>query len=214
MTTPTILVIGVGGLGTRLVEEALDRGLRLSVLVRDPDKLATALTPEQRAKLALVYVGDGTDPQALDEAMAGVDVVLSGRGAAPDMAEAVAQAAARNHVHKLVWPGGTTNVLADDGVTLNYKTLTGLGSWVKEAYHRHQRCIDAIRASGVNYVVFCPGNMAGRGHRSADVNSTIRVNRDAGPFVCYEDAAWVILEAATTPTWDGQLISAATLQDT
>jgi hypothetical protein len=38
----------------------------------------------------------------------------------------------------------------------------------------------------------------------------MRINRDAGPFVSYEDAAWVMLEAATTHDYDRQLVSGAT----
>jgi ribosomal protein L14 len=52
--------------------------------------------------------------------------------------------------------------------------------------------------------------MSSVGHRSPNVRASVRINRDAGPFVSYEDAAWVILEAATTDTWDGMLVSAAT----
>lgn len=84
------------------MHEALERDLPVSVLVRNPAKLDAALTADQRARLAAVNVGDGTDPAALDRAMVGIDVVLSGRGAAPEMAEAVAQAAARNGVAKLI----------------------------------------------------------------------------------------------------------------
>lgn len=54
--------------------------------------------------------------------------------------------------------------------------------------------------------------MAGLGQRSTDVARTVRVNRDGGPFVSYEDAAWVMLEATTTHRWDDQLISAGTPQ--
>lgn len=210
MDTIHVLIVGVGGLGQCLVHEAWDRGLAVSVLVRNRDKLAARMGASVLARLAHIHVGDGTDAQALDRAMQGMDSVLSGRGAAPELAAALAAAVARNGVQKLCWPGGTTNVLADDGVTPNYKQLAHLGSWVEKAYVAHGQCIDAIRRSGVNHVIFCPGRMAGAGTRSPDVEATIRVNRDAGPFVSYEDAAWVILEAATTPTYDRQLISAAT----
>lgn len=208
----TVLVIGVGGLGACLVNEALDRGLQVSVLVRDPAKLEESLGPDTSDRLTQIHVGDGTDPAALDEAMSGVDLVLSGRGADPDMAHQVAAAAVRNDVHKLVWPGGTTNVLADDGQTPNYRMLAHLGSWVQGAYQAHQACIDAIRNSGVDYVIFCPGRMgpSQSGQHRDDVASTVRVNRDAGPAVTYEDAAWVILEAGTTDQWDHELISAVT----
>ena len=149
-------------------------------------------------------------PAVLDQAMQQVDVVLSGRGADPQLAQALAAAVKRNDVGKLCWPAGSTNVMADDGVTPNYQRLLSLGSWVEGAYRTHGACIAAIRAADINHVIFCPGRMAGTGQRSADVARTVRINRDAGDFVSYEDAAWVILEAATTSTWDRQLISAAT----
>ncbi|MEU1306078.1 MULTISPECIES: hypothetical protein [Streptomyces] len=40
--------------------------------------------------------------------------------------------------------------------------------------------------------------------------STVRVNRVAGMSVSYENAAWVMFEAASTDAWDRELVSAAT----
>lgn len=82
----------------------------------------------------------------------------------------------------------------------------------KDVYRTHQACIDAIREEDINYVIFCPGRMASVGHRSPDVRSSVRINRDAGMFCSYEDAAWVMLEGAVTDTYDRQLVSAATAQ--
>lgn len=212
MKTLRILVVGVGGLGKCMAQEALERGLDVSVLVRQRAKLERELGETDVSRLEKIYVGDGTDMDTLDGAMKGIDIVLSGRGADPDLAHALSNAASRNGVDKLCWPGGTTNVLADDGITPNYKHLSHLGSWVERAYKVHGQCIEAIRKSGINYVVFCPGRMENRGQRSPNVGTTIRINRDAGPFVSYEDAAWVIIEAATTSRYDQQLISAATPQ--
>lgn len=212
MSQMRILIVGVGGLGKCLVQEALERGLSVSVLVRHREKLERELGETALAQLEKVHVGDGTNAVTLDSAMQGIDVVLSGRGAAPDLAMALATAVARNGVKKLCWPGGTTNVLADDGVTPNYKQLLHLGNWVEKTYTVHGKCIEAIRQAGVNFVIFCPGLMKSKGQRSPDIQKTIRINRDAGPFVSYEDAAWVILEAATTTTYDQQLVSAATPQ--
>lgn len=205
-----ILIVGIGGLGKCMVQEALGRGLLVSVLVRDRTKLEADLGRDIVARLHKVTVGEGTQAKVLDEAMAGVDVVLSGRGADANLAAALAGAVKRNSVSKLCWPGGTTNVLASDGVTPNYKTLLHLGDWVEGAFRAHGACIEAIRTTGVNHVIFCPGRMAGIGHRSLDVRASVRINRDAGPFVSYEDAAWVMLEAATTSEYDRQLVSAAT----
>lgn len=193
-----------------MVREALERHLRVSVLVRNEAKLEAELGQDIIKGLSKITVGDGTQPQVLDGAMTDVDCVLSGRGADPHLAQMLAAAVKRNGVEKLCWPGGTTNVLADDGVTPNYKRLLHLGGWVEGAYRAHGACIDAIRQAGIDYVIFCPGRMASIGRRSPDVRASVRINRDAGPFVSYEDAAWVMLEAATTSAFDRQLVSAAT----
>lgn len=211
---PRLLVVGVGGLGTCVVSEALERGLAVSVVVRDEAALVQRISAATVDLLDTVIVGEGTNPDVLDTAMADVDVVVSGRGADLTLSRQLAAAVHRNQPTKLCWPGGTTNVLAEDGHTPNYKTLGHLGSWVNDAYAGHQACIDAIRDTGINYVIFCPGRMASTGYRSNDVRATVRINRDAGPFVSYEDAAWVIVEAAVTDTYDRQLVSAATLGPT
>lgn len=210
MANTHMLIVGVGGLGKCLVAEALERGLNVSVLVRNRAKLENDLSPETMARLSRVIVGDGTDAGVLDDALSGIDVALSGRGADPLLATALAEAVKRNGVSKMIWPGGATNVMAEDGVTPNYKQLLHLGSWVEGAYRAHGASIDAIRNAGVNYMIFCPGRMGSTGKRSADVASSVRINRDAGPFVSYEDAAWVMMEGATTNRYDGELISAAT----
>lgn len=210
MQSLSVLIVGVGGLGKCMVQQALERDLHVSVLIRNRAKLEAELGSESVARISKITVGDGTQPSLLNDAMARVDIVLSGLGADVHLARELAAAVKRNGVKKLCWPGGTTNVIADDGVTPNYKRLLHLGSWVEGAYRAHGACIDAIRQADINYVIFCPGRMASVGQRSQDVRASVRVNRDSGPFVSYKDAAWVMLEAATTNNYDHQLVSAAT----
>lgn len=210
MGSPNVLIVGVGGLGKCMVLEALERKLRVSVLVRHRAKLEETLGAATVRRLDKVTIGDGTDPSVLDRAIAPHSAVLSGRGADPQLAAALAAGVQRNGAAKLCWPAGTTNVLAEDGITPNYKRLLPMGRWVEAAYRAHGACIDAIRQAGINYVIFCPSRMASVGKRSQDVLESVRINRDAGPFVSYEDAAWVMLEAAESNVYDRQLVSAAT----
>jgi putative NADH-flavin reductase len=211
-TPKNLLVIGVGGLGKCLVEEALTRNQNISVLIRNRDKLTAQLGEENISKLTNITVGDATDPHALDKALHGIDVVISGRGADPAVATALSDAVSRNHTRKICWPAGTTNVLADDGKTPNYLKLLPTWPVAEQVYKTHQECIDALSRSEATCVFWCPGKMDATGHRSPDVESTIRINRDAGAFVSYEDAAWVILEAALTTKYDNKKVSAATPQ--
>ncbi|AFV90599.1 BVR-B_like_SDR_a multi-domain protein [Acidipropionibacterium acidipropionici ATCC 4875] len=213
MTSPNvnhILIVGVGGLGTHMVHEALERELTVSVMVRDRGRLSTRLDADTIERLSRITVGDATDPAALDRAMQDVDVAISGNGAHRRMALAMAEAVKRNGVQKLIWPAGGSNAMEEDGVTPAYKKLMESWPGAEQAYRAHQACIDAIRGTEINYVIFGPGRMTPAGRRSPDVGSTVRINRVAGMSISYEDAAWVMLEAATTSGWDRELVSAAT----
>lgn len=206
-----LLVVGVGGLGKAVVEEALERGLKVSVVVRNRSKLEKEVSKQTLARLDRIIEGDGTNEKTLENALVGVDAVVSGQGARVELAASLAAQAA-THGTKLLWPAGATNVLQDDGVSSNHLRYRHLGSWVDNAFRAHGACIDAIRSSGATFVVFCPGRMLSVGKRSPvqEIKDSIRINRDAGGFVSFEDAAWVVTEAATTTQWDGQLISAGT----
>jgi len=209
-TVKHVLIVGVGGLGTHMVHEALERGLAVSVMVRDRAKLDTRLDPATIDRLANITVGDATNPAALNQAMQGIDAVLSGNGAHQKMAAELAAAVGRNGVLKLIWPAGGSNAMDEDGITPAYKQYMDWWPGAEQVYLAHQACIDAIRDTGINYVIFGPGRMTPAGKRSAEVAATVRVNRVAGMQVSYEDAAWVMLEAATTNKWDHELVSAAT----
>lgn len=74
--TPTrVLIIGAtGGTGRHLVTQALDRGLEVTALVRDPAKLAI-----EHPRLRIIK-GDILDAALVDAAVRGQDAVLSALG--------------------------------------------------------------------------------------------------------------------------------------
>ena len=70
-----LLVIGAtGGTGQQIVMQALERGLEVTALARDPAKVRVS-----HPKLRVVR-GDVLDPASLDAAVAGQDAVLSALG--------------------------------------------------------------------------------------------------------------------------------------
>ena len=70
-----VLIVGAtGGTGRHLVTQALDRGLTVTALVRDPSKL-----PMQHPRLSVVR-GDVLDPPSLEAAMPGQEAVLCALG--------------------------------------------------------------------------------------------------------------------------------------
>lgn len=71
-----VAVIGATGrTGRQLVEQALGRGHRVTVLCRDPARFTDGVADRVR-----VVVGEATDPAAVRELLAGTDAVLSTLG--------------------------------------------------------------------------------------------------------------------------------------
>jgi len=70
-----LLIVGAsGGTGRRLVEQALERGYSVTVLAREPSRLAI-----QHAQLSVVK-GNVLDERSVDTAVSGQDAVLSALG--------------------------------------------------------------------------------------------------------------------------------------
>ena len=62
----------------------------------------------------------------------------------------------------------------EDG-TLAYKSFLEWWPAAEDVYKAHQACIEAIRDTGINYVIWAPGRMQEAGYHSADVASTVIV---------------------------------------
>lgn len=110
---PRVLVLGATGyLGGRLAPRLLNAGYRVRVLVRSPERLASL----PWAGEVEVETGDASDVEALVRAMDGVDTVYflvhsmsGGKGFASkdrEIAQAVAVAAARAEVRRIIYLGG------------------------------------------------------------------------------------------------------------
>ena len=208
-----MLVVGAtGGLGRCLVREALERGHVVSVLVRDRAKLASILGDDIVGRLAAIHIGDARNPMVARDAIAGQEIVIGAQGADKEFASVLAEQTKAAGAKKFVFVAGATNVVEDDGVTPAYLAWKTVWAGAEGAFRAHGACIDAIRASGVKHVVFCPAMMDSLGAKSADLPAAanIRVNRPSGGFVSFEDAAWVMLEAAEGSQWDGELVTAST----
>lgn len=93
-------------------------------------------------------------------------------------------------------------------MTLHYKAFGEQG----EAFYRaHTPCIEAVKATGVTYIIWCPGVMKS-GQRSSPQPRTLLRADPAGlaawDYISYEDAAQVIVSACEASEFDNQHISA------
>lgn len=110
---PRVLVLGATGyLGGRLTPRLLNAGYRVRALVRSPERLASYPWSNE----VEIESGDASDGDSLDAALDGVDIVYflvhsmsGGKGFASkdrEIAEAVAAAAARAQVRRIIYLGG------------------------------------------------------------------------------------------------------------
>src|SRR6188768_271012 len=100
-----VSVLGAtGATGRMLVSAALARGLTVTALVRDPQRM---VEPD-RAGLTVV-TADIDDPGSVKSAVQGSEVLLSGlghtKGGRPDTLTAGARAAVDSGVPRIVWLG-------------------------------------------------------------------------------------------------------------
>ena len=219
MTTPlgtskllSILIVGAtGGLGKSLVQECLARGHSIAVLVRNKEKFERDYSNINYVwPTSSIFVGDAaSDDPIVKKACEGKDVVLMGIGAVEEIARVVAEESKATGVKKMVHVAGATNVMDADGVTPLWKKFAASWPPAERAFIAHGKCIDAIRKTGINHVIFCPAYMSSKEKKSSPV-AVPKINRESGNFVSYEDAAHVMVDAAEKSDWDGQLITAAT----
>lgn len=91
MSAKRVVVFGAtGGTGRALVQQALERGHRVTAFVRDPDRL-----PLQHARLQKI-VGDVLQPHTLTAALLGQDAVLCALGRKTFVSEPVCSLGTKN----------------------------------------------------------------------------------------------------------------------
>ena len=149
----TLLVAGITStLGRRVAERALARGVRVRALVRDPARIPAALSP----LLAGVVTGDARDRSAADAALTGCDAVFSCVGASvlPSLGRgwrgfgAVDWPANRNLVDAARAAGASRFVYVSVFHHPGMRRLAYVGA--------HERVVDHLRASGLDFAVLRP----------------------------------------------------------
>ncbi|MCB1616269.1 MAG: NAD(P)H-binding protein [Pseudomonadales bacterium] len=129
-----------GNLGRECLQQCLEAGHELTVLVRTPDKLPTAM----RNKVdviqgdALLFadaaraIPDGTDAVLF---AIGVDEKSSPRDLCTDVTRHILQVMRNKNVNRLVWCGGGSNIVEEDVVTFGARFVR----WFSEVFlnHRH-----------------------------------------------------------------------------
>jgi uncharacterized protein YbjT (DUF2867 family) len=151
-----VLVVGAtGSIGRRVVAAAREHGLRVTALVRDPDRAGRSLPGADLVR------GDLEQPSTLTDAVRDVDAIVftHGGNGSPDQARRIDY-------------GGVASVLqALDGRTPRIALMTSIGvsrqgrGSVGELLDWKRRSERLVRASGAPYTIVRPGwfDHVGRG---------------------------------------------------
>jgi len=160
-----------GGIGRRLVDQALAAGHEVTVVVRNPKAVFDERVPVVTADLA------AADPAVLEAAVAGADAVLSGLGArtkaeagvATRGTEAIVRAMQATGVRRVVVvsaapigtvpsPGRPKPPMHDpgDGVVMRYVLNPMVRRVLREHYADLAEMEDVLRDSGLDWTVVRP----------------------------------------------------------
>jgi putative NADH-flavin reductase len=152
-----IIVFGsTGTIGLNLVEQALDRGYRVTAFTRSPAKLRI-VHPSLK-----VVNGDVLDASAVNKAVPGHDAVLVALGAGragrvrAEGTNNVLHAMKKASIERLICE--TTLGVGDSRANLNFFwKYVMFGMLLKDAYHDHQQQEDFIMKSNLQWTIVRPG---------------------------------------------------------
>jgi putative NADH-flavin reductase len=211
-----ITVIGGGGMiGQRIVREAVDRGHRVTVVVRDPSKVGGS------HESGTVVQGDVLDGTALAGHLAGQDVVVSAVGTARaakpeyslyrDAAESLVTAlrSLGDAAPRLIVVGGVGSLLDASGELL-------LGRVPEDRLPEHlgqKAALDLYRAaSGVSWAYVSPPARIAPGERTGVYRlggDELLVDAVGESSISMEDYAVAVLDEAESPKHSGRRFTVA-----
>ena len=133
------LLGSTGSLGQECLQQCLEAGHDVTVLVRSPNKL-----PDNAKNLITIIAGDALSfddvitamPQGTDAILfaIGIDEKTSPQDLCTDVTRHVLKAMRKNNIPRLVWCGGGSNILEDDVITFGARFVR----WYAETFLKHR----------------------------------------------------------------------------
>lgn len=133
------LLGSTGSLGQECLQQCLDAGHDVTVLVRSPNKL-----PDKTKDLITIIEGDALSsddvvtamPEGTDAVLfaIGVDEKTSPQDLCTDVTRHILKAMRKNNISRLVWCGGGSTILEDDVITFGARFVR----WYSENFLKHR----------------------------------------------------------------------------
>lgn len=195
-----------GGLGSECLQQALAAGHQLTVLVRNPAKLPSAL----RARVTVIQ-GDALNLDDVRRALPahteailfaiGVDEKTSPPDLCTDVTRHILQAMREQQLPRLVWCGGGSNLLPEDQITFGAKFVRWYSNTFLQHRHsdkEHQLAL-LLQNRGVNWYGIRPLQM-GNGPRREHYR--LGYHRFSGlSKISFADCAHAMLSMLHDDTW-------------
>ncbi|MFJ6948502.1 NAD(P)-dependent oxidoreductase [Streptomyces wuyuanensis] len=211
-----IAVFGANGtVGTRIVDEALDRGHHVTAVVRDPSKYARS------APDLTVVTGDVLDPSSVASVAEGQDVVVSAVGGGDGQAHlAVIGPSAEALVEGLRMAGDAAPRLIAVGGAGSLRTPLGGLVWDAEGVpedllqtmHAHGDALDFYRTvDDVKWTNFSPSTSFAPGERTGTYRTALDdlvVDENGNSDISTEDYAVALIDEIENPRHIGERFTA------
>lgn len=157
-----IIVFGAtGNTGKRVLAAGVDKGHIMTAFIRSPEKLLEQ-QGERVEEQVKVIAKDILDPQSVYDALASQDVAVIAAGNAGQGEEFVrivdsilTQCEGHPQFRGRVWVMGGAGLLEIAGTGLTGNDLPGL----PPVFLIHQRNLDRLRQTRLNWSIMCPGTM-------------------------------------------------------
>jgi uncharacterized protein len=205
-----IIVFGANGRqGSRLVNEALERGHDVTAAVRSEDR-APSVDPR-----AAVVVADALDADRVAEVSAGHDAAVNatgGPGTHAKVARALLDGLARAGVPRLVIVGGASSLEVAPGVRL-FDTPEFPDEYKPEAASGIES-LDVYRSAEtpVEWTYVSPGALLAPGERTGSYRTggeRLLVGEDGSSAISMEDFAIALLDEVENPKHPNERFTAA-----
>ena len=212
MTTRRVLVLGANGpSGRQTVQQALDRGLAVTALTRNPGSF-----PIRHERLT-VLGGDATDPATMDAALAGCDAVISVIGTAytwkpvevySSSARLAVDAMRRSGLRRLVvvTSMGVPREVQAGGLLQRALLRAWRLTYTRTLYDDMLRMERTIVGSGLDWTIVRPPALTD--DPAADY--AVAETRIDGPAMSRADLAAMLLDQLDGTTWTGRIAAVAT----
>ncbi|CAN2391763.1 riboflavin reductase (NADPH) activity, partial [Pristimantis euphronides] len=199
MAPKNIALFGATGLtGRVLLQQALDTGYNVTVLVRDPARLPAKVKPTR------VVVGDVLNKADVSKTVEGQDAVIIVLGTRNDLGPTTMMSEGAKNIIEAMKEHGVRKVLGCTSSFLQWD-INKVPSHYRPVTEDHVRMHKLLKDSGLDYVAVLPPYIAD--NKPFTGNYTIKVDERGGDVISTHDLSHFFLRCLNTDEYDGKKVA-------